>query len=115
MKASSTVVFSSVLLGILNVESFQIPAPTRAPCVKFADAITRTHEVKVPILRGKAGDDDGDGGAKSETKKGKRASVMAFLRRKGAVGRNQDFSTAMGVDEGPVGKNKSVGKKNSNG
>ena len=28
-------------------------------------------------------------------KEGKRKDVMAFLRKKGAVGRNQDFSTAM--------------------
>jgi len=40
---------------------------------------------------------------------GKRAAVMAFLRKKGAVGPNTDFSTAMGVDEGPVGKNRSQG------
>lgn len=45
----------------------------------------------------------------SEKKGKKRAAVMAFLRKTGAVGRNQDFSTAMGVDEGPVGKNKSQG------
>lgn len=43
----------------------------------------------------------------SEEKKLKQADVMAFLRRKGAVGKNKDFSTAMGVDEGPVGKNRS--------
>jgi hypothetical protein len=45
-----------------------------------------------------------------EEKKIKQADVMAFLRKKGAVGKNKDFSTAMGVDEGPVGKNKSQGK-----
>ena len=38
-----------------------------------------------------------------------RANVMTFLRKKGAVGKNKDFSTAMGVDEGPVGKNRSEG------
>ena len=36
---------------------------------------------------------------------------MAFLRNKGVLGKNKDFSTAMGVDEGPVGKNKSQGKE----
>mmetsp|Transcript_23744 Transcript_23744/g.27464 ORF Transcript_23744/g.27464 Transcript_23744/m.27464 type:complete len:323 (-) Transcript_23744:165-1133(-) len=35
----------------------------------------------------------------------KREKVMAFLRKVGAVGGNKDFTTAMGVDEGPVGKN----------
>ena len=53
-----------------------------------------------------------DGSPETEQNKKKKsaADVMAFLRKKGAVGRNQDFSTAMGVDEGPVGKNRSVGK-----
>lgn len=36
---------------------------------------------------------------------------MSFLRKVGAVGKNQDFSTAMGVDEGPVGKNRSAVRK----
>lgn len=37
----------------------------------------------------------------------KKKDVMSFLRKVGAVGANQDFSTAMGSDEGPVGKTKS--------
>jgi hypothetical protein len=52
---------------------------------------------------------DEDKSNESEEKKLKQADVMAFLRRKGAVGKNKDFSTAMGVDEGPVGKNRSQG------
>ena len=40
-------------------------------------------------------------------KKKKREKVMSFLRKVGAVSKNKDYSTAMGVDEGPVGKNKS--------
>lgn len=42
-----------------------------------------------------------------EGSKKNRKDVMAFLRTKGALGKNKDFSTAMGVDEGPVGKNRS--------
>lgn len=38
----------------------------------------------------------------------KRKDVMSFLRKVGAVGVNQDFSTAMGSDEGPVGKTKNA-------
>lgn len=38
------------------------------------------------------------------TKKRKRDKVMAFLRKKGVIGARKDFTTAMGVDEGPVGK-----------
>jgi hypothetical protein len=52
-----------------------------------------------------AGTEDED---EAVAKKRKRDKVMSFLRNAGAVGKNQDFSTAMGVDEGPVGKNKSA-------
>ncbi len=38
-------------------------------------------------------------------KQKKRAKVMSFLRKVGAVGNKKDFGTAIGVDEGPVGKN----------
>jgi len=34
----------------------------------------------------------------------KRDKVMSFLRKVGRVGGNKDFTTAMGVDEGPSGK-----------
>lgn len=39
-----------------------------------------------------------------DTKKRKRDKVMDFLRQKGVIGRNKDFTYAMGVDEGPSGK-----------
>lgn len=39
-----------------------------------------------------------------EVKKRKRDKVMDFLRKKGVIGRNKDFTNAMGVDEGPIGK-----------
>jgi len=44
----------------------------------------------------------------SDEKEKKRKDVMSFLRKVGAVGANQDFSTAMGSDEGPVGKTKNA-------
>jgi len=48
-----------------------------------------------------------EGGAEKsndeDAKKKKRKDVMAFLRKAGKVGGNQDFSTAIGVDEGPAG------------
>jgi hypothetical protein len=44
----------------------------------------------------------------SDEKAKKRKDVMSFLRKVGAVGVNQDFSTAMGSDEGPVGKTKNA-------
>ena len=46
-----------------------------------------------------------DQASSPEAKKKKREKVMSFLRKVGAVGKNKDFTTAMGVDEGPVGKN----------
>merc|ERR1719469_815916 len=56
------------------------------------------------ILEGKANDGrDEDEEAKN---KKKRESVMNFLRKTGRVGGVKDFSTAMGVDEGPVGQTK---------
>ena len=39
------------------------------------------------------------------SKQKKREQVMSFLRKVGAVGKKKDFATAIGVDEGPVGKN----------
>lgn len=37
-------------------------------------------------------------------KRRKREKVMAFLRKTGRISANRDFTTAMGVDEGPCGK-----------
>jgi len=95
MRVVSSVLLNLSLYGLLAVEvtSFQ-PSPALSP--RFS---TR--------MRGTS-----DGSPETEQKKKKKsADVMAFLRKKGAVGRNQDFSTAMGVDEGPVGKNRSVVKE----
>lgn len=98
MKVPQVVIPSATILllkftGSLQIEAFQ-PAVTLA----------RTSTLRSIAIQGTPDDDSTlDKGEKI----GKRADVMAFLRRKGAVGRNQDFSTAMGVDEGPVGKNKS--------
>lgn len=36
--------------------------------------------------------------------------AMSFLRRKGLVGGTKDFTNAIGVDEGPAGKNGPAGK-----
>jgi hypothetical protein len=36
--------------------------------------------------------------------------AMAFLRRKGLVGGSKDFTNAIGIDEGPAGKNGPAGK-----
>ncbi len=52
--------------------------------------------------------DDGlttNSSSEEKIKKRKREKVMSFLRNVGAVGKNKDFSTAIGVDEGPLGKN----------
>ena len=37
-------------------------------------------------------------------------NAMSFLRRKGLVGGNKDFTSAIGIDEGPAGKNGPSGK-----
>jgi Complex I intermediate-associated protein 30 (CIA30) len=36
--------------------------------------------------------------------------AMSFLRRKGVVGGSKDFTNALGIDEGPTGKNGPAGK-----
>jgi hypothetical protein len=36
--------------------------------------------------------------------------AMSFLRRKGLVGGSKDFTNAIGIDEGPAGKNGPAGK-----
>jgi hypothetical protein len=102
MKILKSAIFTSLCLGLLRVEAFQ-PIPSQASPFRFtvADAITST------TMLGTTGGNSESGDAK----KTKPKDVMAFLRKKGAVGRNQDFSTAMGVDEGPVGKNRSEGKR----
>ena len=43
-------------------------------------------------------------GSPTETKRRKRDKVMDFLRTKGVISARKDYSTAMGVDEGPAGK-----------
>lgn len=48
------------------------------------------------------GEREGEGG--KVTKMKKREKVMAFLRKTGRIGSNKDFSTAIGVDEGPAGQ-----------
>jgi hypothetical protein len=81
------------------VEAFQPITSTRARGI-------RRHASKDIITSIQQTSEDDN----SVSEKGKqRSDVMAFLRKKGAVGKNKDFSTAMGVDEGPVGKNRSQG------
>jgi len=48
------------------------------------------------------GEDEGED--RQIKKKKKRDDVMAFLRKAGRIGSNKDFSTAIGVDEGPAGQ-----------
>jgi len=58
------------------------------------------------ILRAKSSSDDLNISQEDEEKikKKKREKVMSFLRKVGAVGKNKDFTFAIGVDEGPGGK-----------
>jgi len=60
---------------------------------------------------GATGNGENNGSVSPDTKQRKRDKVMAFLRRQGVIGARKDFTTAMGVDEGPAGK--SGGTKNA--
>jgi len=51
-----------------------------------------------------SGNKEKDGRDDEFTKKKKRENVMAFLRKTGRIGGVKDFSTAIGVDEGPAGQ-----------
>lgn len=81
---------------------------TSSPLLKH-DVILlgNTHNKRLPLnlLRAKSNDDNAlDQKEEDIVKQRKRDKVMSFLRKVGAVGKNKDFSTALGVDEGPVGK-----------
>ena len=108
--SSSTKVYALYILAFnVTTEAFQhapLHAFPRLKIVAHAPALMSTSSNSSTSVRGTEGNAESD---KTESKKKKRADVMAFLRKKGAVGKNKDFSTAMGVDEGPVGKNKSQG------
>lgn len=67
------------------------------------------YQLSTTILDGSSTDSDVTV-SEEQVKKRKRDKVMSFLRKKKILGANKDFSTAMGVDEGPVGKNRSVVK-----
>jgi len=97
----------AVTFAVLAADAFQ---PSSQFVARFrTHASTRgafTSSSSTSTIRGTTDDN----AAPEDATKNKRADVMSFLRKKGAVGKNQDFSTAMGVDEGPVGKNKNEGK-----
>jgi glutamyl/glutaminyl-tRNA synthetase len=92
------IIFTSFVLNH-SVQSFQ--------CMPISTIARRHHHASKDIITLQQTSDENN--SVSNQKGKKRAAVMALLRKSGAVGRNQDFSTAMGVDEGPVGKNKSQG------
>lgn len=107
MISSSKCVF--LLVGLMAVDSFQPSSCTRS--LGRSSTTGKSTATSGMALLNNVASDDAVVDEEKVQKKRKRDKIMAFLRNKGAVGRNQDFSTAMGVDEGPVGKNKSAVRK----